>query len=153
MEEYFPWMVENAPWLWAAAGIILLASEMLAPGVYLLWIGLAATVTGVVAWLFPGLGFDGHGLIFAALGTASIYLGHRYFYSDKATVEEMPVNRRGQNHVGKVYQVVEPIESGRGHVSVGDGRWLAEGPDSAVGDMVRVISVEGTILKVESVSE
>jgi len=153
MEDYFPWMVENAHWLWWSAGILLLAGELAAPGVYLLWIGLAASVTGVFAWGFPGLEFEGHGLIFAVLSTASIYIGHRFFYGERGPAEDMTVNRRGQNHVGKVYVVVEALENGRGHVTVGDSRWLAEGPDTAVGEKVRVISVEGTILKVESVRE
>jgi len=153
MEDYFTWMVENAHWLWWSGGVILLAGEMVIPGVYLLWIGLAASVTGVFAWIFPGLEYEGHGLIFAALGVASIYIGHRYFYGAKGPQPKRPVNLRGQQHVGKIYIVVEPIENGRGHVGVGDSRWLAEGPDTAAGEKVRVISVEGTILKVGSVEE
>jgi len=152
MEEYFPWMIENAHWLWLSAGVLLLVGEMVLPGIYLLWIGLASLVTGVFAWLMPGLEFEGHGLIFAVLGTISIYIGHRFFYGEKGPVEEMPVNRRGKNHVGKTYTVVEAIENGRGHVKVGDSRWLAEGPDTSAGEKVRVISVEGTILKVESIT-
>jgi len=153
MEENLAWMVENAHWLWWSGGVALLAGEMVIPGVYLLWIGLAASVTGIFAWLFPGLEYEGHGLIFAALGTASIYIGHRYFYGVKGPQPDMPVNMRGQQHVGKTYIVVEAIENGRGHVRVGDSRWLAEGPDAAVDEKVRVISVEGTILKVGSVEE
>ena len=153
MEEQFAWMVENAHWLWWFGGVVLLAGEMLIPGVYLLWIGLAASVTGVFAWLFPGLEFEGHGLIFALLGSASIYIGHRFFYGKRGLPPETPVNMRGQQHVGKTFVVVEAIENGRGHVSVGDSRWLAEGPDTPVGEKVRVISVEGTILKVGSVQE
>lgn len=153
MADLFTWMIENAHWLWWSVGVLLLAGEMLVPGVYLLWIGLAAAVTGVIAWIMPGLEFEGHGLIFAALGTASIYIGHRFFYSRRGPEPETPVNTGGQRHVGKIYNVIEPIENGRGHVSVGDSRWLAEGPDSAVGEKVRVISVEGTILKVESVRD
>jgi len=153
MEDYFPWMVENAHWLWWSVGVLLLAGEMVIPGVYLLWLGLAAAVTGFFAWLLPGLEYEGHALIFAVLGTVSIYIGHRFFYGKLGPKAEMPVNMRGQQHVGKTYIVVEPIENGRGHVTVGDSRWLAEGPDTAVGKKVRVISVEGTILRVESVSE
>ena len=153
MEEQLAWMVENAHWLWWSAGVLLLAGEMVIPGVYLLWIGLAAAVTGVFAWMFPGLEFEGHGLVFAALSTASIYIGHRYVYGKMGPRPEMVVNKRGHQHVGKTYVVVEAIENGRGHVTVGDSRWLAEGPDTTEGEKVRVISVEGTILKVESVND
>jgi len=153
MEEYYSWMIENAHLLWWAAGAVLLASEMLLPGVFLLWIGIAAAITGVFAWLFPDMGFEGHGMIFAVLGAALIYVGKHYFYANTGPEPDAKVNIRGQQHVGKVYIVAEPIKDGRGHVSVADSRWLAEGPDTAVGDKVRVISVEGTILKVESVTD
>ncbi len=153
MEDYIPWMVENAHWLWWSAAILLLVGEIALPGVYLLWIGLAASVTGVFAWLFPGLEYEGHALIFAGLGTVSIYIGHRYVYGKNGPEEDMPVNRRGQNHIGKTYVVSDAIKNGQGHVSVGDGRWLAEGPDTDAGEKVRVISVEGTILKVESIQD
>jgi membrane protein implicated in regulation of membrane protease activity len=152
MENYIPWMVENAHWLWLSLGVLLLASEIVAPGFYLIWIGVAGVITGILAWLMPDLGFSGHGLFFAVTGTLSIYVGHRFFYGQPIPNPEKPVNIRGAQHVGKTYVVAEAIENGRGHVSVGDSRWLAEGPDSDVGQKVRVISVEGTILKVESVS-
>jgi len=153
MNDFFTWGVQNAHWLWWCAGVLLLAGEMLVPGVYLLWIGLAASITGVFAWLVPSIGFEGHGLIFAALGAASIYVGHRYFYGTGQVEPDKLVNTQGQKHVGKSYTVVEAIENGRGHVEVGDSRWLAEGKDAAIGSLVRVIAVEGTVLVVEPVTE
>lgn len=153
MFESLAWMLDEAHWIWWSVGVLLLAGEMVIPGVYLLWIGLASALTGVVAWLLPGLGFDGHGLIFAVLAALSVFIGHRYFYSKREAEPESTVNTRGKKHVGKVYEVVESFKNGRGHVSVGDSRWLAEGPDAKLGDKVRVISVEGTILVVEALNE
>ncbi|MEX0299068.1 MAG: NfeD family protein, partial [Kordiimonas sp.] len=134
MLDSFAWMLEEAHWLWWSAGVLLLAGEMIIPGVYLLWIGMAAALTGVAAWLMPGLDFEGHGLIFAVLAALSVFIGHRYFYSKRAEEPESTVNTRGNRHVGKVYIVAEPIKNGRGHVTVGDSRWLAEGPDAAIGE-------------------
>jgi membrane protein implicated in regulation of membrane protease activity len=37
-------------WLWATLGLVLLAAEMLLPGVFLLWFGLAALVTAVLVF-------------------------------------------------------------------------------------------------------
>ena len=153
MEELFVWGAANAYWLWLALGLVLLAGEMVIPGVYLLWIGLAALASGLVAFFMPDLGFDGHGLVFAALGAASIYIGNRYFYSRVQEAGEPVVNTRGRAHVGRVYEVCTAIVNGRGHVTVGDGRWLAEGPDMPVGARVRVRAVEGTVLMVEPVDD
>ncbi|MFC3053456.1 NfeD family protein [Kordiimonas pumila] len=153
MENFISWAIENAHWLWWAAGILLLTGEMVIPGVYLLWLGLAASCTGVVAWLMPGLAFEGHGLVFAALSVVSIYVGHKYFYGAGQTVPDKELNTEGKRHIGKIYEVVEPIKNGSGHVQVADSRWLAEGPDVAKGARVKVISVEGTVLVVEPVAD
>ncbi|MBL4837811.1 MAG: NfeD family protein [Kordiimonadaceae bacterium] len=153
MEEYLTWMAANADWLWWSAGVLLLAGEMVIPGVYLLWIGLASLVTGVAAWLMPEMGFEGHGLIFAALAAVSVFIGNHFFYKNTADDGEAKVNTRGQKHVGKVYLAAEAFENGRGHVSVGDSRWLAQGPNAKVGEKMRVIAVNGTILMVEAVDD
>lgn len=153
MFDSISWIFGEAHWLWWSAGVLLLAGEMVVPGVYLLWIGLASAFTGIFAWLMPGLGFEGHGLIFAGLSALSVYVGHNYFYAKREAEPEPVVNTRGNKHVGKIYIVAEPIENGRGHVTVGDSRWLAEGPDAAVGDKMRVIAVEGTVLVVEAVDD
>jgi len=153
MEDIYAWMTENAHWLWWSVGVVLLAGEMLIPGVYLLWIGAAGIVTGIFAWLFPSWGFEGHGLIFAIFGAASIYLGHRQYQKLAGQDEDPEVNRRGQRHVGKTYLVVEDIVNGRGHIAVGDSRWLAEGPDLPKGSRVRVKSVDGIVMMVEAATD
>ena len=153
MEDFMAWGAANAHWLWWGLGLLLLAGEMVIPGVYLLWIGLAGLATGLVAFFMPGMGFDGHGLVFAVFGAASIYLGNRYFYGRTQEEGEPVVNTRGRSHVGRIYVVCTAIVNGRGHVKVGDSQWLAEGPDSPVGARVKVTSVEGTVLVVEPVQD
>lgn len=153
MEDAFLWMTENAHWLWWSVGVVLLTGEMVVPGVYLLWLGLASAVTGIFAWVAPGLEFEGHGLIFAVLATISIYIGNRYFYKQASEIDDAEVNVRGRGYVGKTFTVVEPIKDGRGHVQVGDSRWLAHGPDMPKGARAHVIAVEGTVLMVEAVEE
>ncbi len=153
MEDSFIWMTENAHWLWWSVGVVLLAGEMLIPGVYLLWIGLAAAITGIFAWAAPGLEFEGHGLIFAVLATISIYVGNRFFYQRASTIADSQVNDRGKSFVGRQFLVVETIKNGQGHVQVGDSRWMARGPDMPKGTMVNVTSVDGTVLVVEATGD
>ncbi|WCL53640.1 NfeD family protein [Gimibacter soli] len=146
MELESGWLVANAHWLWWGAGLLLLAGEMVLPGVYLLWIGIAGIITGAFAFIWPGSGLEGQGVVFAVLAGASIYIASRYIYSRDTSSTVTSVNRKGQGHVGKVYVVVDAIANGRGHVQVGDSRWLAEGPDAAVGTPVRVVAVDGIVL-------
>lgn len=37
------------PWSWWIFGVVLLAAELVAPGVFLIWIGAAALVLGAVS--------------------------------------------------------------------------------------------------------
>ncbi len=153
MEDTLVWMTENAHWLWLSGGLVLLSGEMILPGAYLLWIGLAATATGGFAWLAPGWEFAGHGLIFAVLATISIYVGNRFFYRNPSILADSLVNDRGQSFIGQQFLVVETIKNGRGHVQVGDSRWMAQGPDMPKGAMAKVSSVDGTVLVVEAVGD
>ncbi|WP_020400737.1 NfeD family protein [Kordiimonas gwangyangensis] len=153
MEELLTWGAANAHWIWWGLGLLLLAGEMVITGVYLLWIGIAGLATGLVAFFMPGMGFDGHGLVFAAFGAASIYIGNRYFYAKFEEAGDPVVNTRGRSHVGRTYVVCAPIINGRGHVKVGDSQWLASGPDAAEGTRVKVLSVDGTVLMVEPVQD
>lgn len=151
MEETLNWMATNAYWLWWSAGVVLLAGEMLIPGVFLLWIGIASAITGVFAWMTPSLGFAVHGIIFAVLATISIYVGNRFVYKRATKELAKDINQGSKKFVGKKFVVAEAIENGRGHVQVGDSRWLAEGPDTPKGSQVHVIAVEGSVLMVEPV--
>ena len=45
---------ELGPWTWWIAGLVFLGLEILVPGVFLLWIGLAAIVVGALSFLFWG---------------------------------------------------------------------------------------------------
>ena len=50
-------ILELGPWSWWVLGLVLLAAEVVAPGVFLVWIGIAAILTGVVSLLFWEAGF------------------------------------------------------------------------------------------------
>ncbi|MBL1234127.1 MAG: NfeD family protein, partial [Rhodobiaceae bacterium] len=62
------------------------------------------------------------------------------------------LNERGASLVGRILVVEEAIEQGRGKVKVDDSIWVAEGPDAAVGQQVRVVSVTGTLVRVELIA-
>ena len=148
MQDIIIWMNENADWLWLSVGVGLLIGEMLIPGVYLLWIGIASLMTGAFVWLIPGFEFELQGASFTLLSIALIYLAHKYLYTSADDQEDNGVNQHGLHHVGKTYVVVNAIENGRGHINVGDTRWLAEGSDAPVGAKVQVQAIEGTVMKV-----
>jgi membrane protein implicated in regulation of membrane protease activity len=48
-----------------------------------------------------------------------------------------------------VFPLAEPIVNNRGKIRIEDSFWLVEGKDLPLGKKVRVIGVDGVILKVE----
>jgi membrane protein implicated in regulation of membrane protease activity len=137
-------------WLWLAGGILLIAAETLAPGVFLFWIGLAAIASGVVLWLAP-MGFTAQLLVFSVLGLGAILLGRMIQKQEKTETTDAPfLNERGKSLVGKVYPLESAIVNGAGSVRIGDSVWRVTGPDREAGAKVKVIGVDGGTLLVDA---
>jgi membrane protein implicated in regulation of membrane protease activity len=136
------------PWRWIVFGLLLLAIELVAPGTVLLWLGIAAIVVGVLAFLFDP-GWQIELVAFAVLGLAAAvgwwFLGR----PDNAAASDQPMlNRRAERHVGKVFTLDQPILHGDGRVRIDDTIWRVSGPDLPAGARVRVTAAEGTRLVV-----
>jgi len=145
---------ELGPWSWLLAGLILLAAELLLPGVFLVWIGIGAIVTGILSLLFWEASFwvwELQSLLFAALSLAAILAGRRLLKGDGQQTDEPLLNQRSAALVGRTATLHEPITEGRGRVRLDDINWPAIGPDLPVGARVRVVSSNGQDLMVEPV--
>lgn len=138
----------DAYWIWLTLGLVLAALEILVPGVYLIWLAVAALVTGALTYVFDlGLGMQIIDFVFIALIAA---FSAKRFLRDKPIESMDPLlNRRGARMVGETAVVTVAIEHGSGRVHFGDGDWIARGPDAAVGDRVRIIGADGATLLVE----
>ena len=136
-------------WLWLIGGVLLLAAEVVAPGFFLIFIGAAAILTGVIA-LALGLSLAPQLAIFAIVAFLSVRILGRRFYQSKYDVSSDPVlNDRVARLLGKVVTVVQPVTSDGGRVRVGDSEWSARGGPAAVGERVRIVDIDGNCLKVE----
>jgi membrane protein implicated in regulation of membrane protease activity len=134
-------------WAWALAAVVLAAAEMVVPGVFLIWLAIAAAVAGIVAWLFdPPIAVDLG--VFAAAAIASIYAG-RIVYRGGANPPHPLLNDRSARLIGTRVVIAEDIADGRGRALVGDGSWPVSGPDMAKGATATVIGIDGNTLLVE----
>lgn len=149
MAEFTQYINENSQWLWFILGILLLVGEMIIPGVFLLWLGLAAMVAGLASLFLPDIGFIGEGLVFAGLSAVFIYAANRFFYGETGEPVDNKLNARASGYVGQSFKVARAIENGRGQVRVGDTLWLASGPDCGEGTTVKVVDADGALLIVE----
>ncbi|MBA2927850.1 MULTISPECIES: NfeD family protein [Pseudomonas] len=138
-------------WDWLALGTVLLILEVFGAGGYLLWMGIAAAAVGVIKFLVPPLGPEWQLLLFAVLSIlTAVYWWKRQRSSAKAS-DQPGLNERGSELIGRTFVVHQAIAGGRGKVKVGDGVWMVTGPDSPAGAQVRVVGLDGVILKVETV--
>ncbi len=146
MSEYFSTLLF---WHWWLLGLVLVVVEMVAPGFFLLWIGLAAGVTGLILFIAPGLGWEVQFVLFGVLALASVTGARYYARRNPIGTDDATLNRRGSQYIGHTFNLDEAIVNGVGKLKVGDGWWRAQGPDLPAGERVKVVGVDGNMLKVE----
>lgn len=135
-------------WLWAIGGILLLSLEILVPGVFLVWIGIAAIVTGIFALLF-GIGLAGQLGLFALYSILAVMIGRRFYAVRSDDSIDSSLNDRAAQLVGRRVLVVQEVDEDSGRVRVGDSEWSARGGPAQPGERVRITGVEGNCLIVE----
>lgn len=141
-------------WTWWIIGFALIAIEIVAPGTFFLWFGLAAFVVGVLNFIFGAdstvFGWQAQAIVFALLAIGFAVIGRRWAAKNGPADTDKPnLNDRGAQLIGTVAILTEAISEGSGRAKVGDSTWRVAGVDLAKGERVKVISVEGSTLNVE----
>jgi membrane protein implicated in regulation of membrane protease activity len=133
-------------WWILAVGLIIL--EVFAPGAFFLWLGIAAGVVGGLVYLMPDTGWEYQILIFSVLSVVSIVVWRKFFKGSPSDTDQPTLNRRGEQYVGRVFTLEEPVVNGQGKIRVDDSTWKIHGDDCPAGTRVEVTGVEGTVLHV-----
>lgn len=136
----------NAYWIWLIAAGIMLAIELAVPGVFFLWLALAAATVGAVAFLWP-LDWMVSAPLFAALALVYVYFG-RPFYGRKSVTDQPNLNQRQYNYVGRTYVLATPLLNGEGKLTIEDTVWDVIGPDMPAGSHVKITGIEGMKLRI-----
>lgn len=145
---------QSGYWSWIVLGLVLLVLELLLPGVFLVWFGLAAVVTGLMAVLLEsasGFGWQMQLVLFLVLSVAFPLIGRKFFGSSKREVDEPMLNRRGEQLIGQRAVLVEAIVNGNGRLKINDTTWRVSGVDMPVGTSVLIIGYDQGSLVVEPV--
>lgn len=135
---------------WAAVALLLFAAEALAPGAFMLWLGLAAAAVFLVVIVFdvPVLA---QVTLFVLLSFISIQVYRTWFRGRQRASDQPMLNRRADQLVGRVVPLERAIVNGQGRVQIADAYWTVGGPDLPTGTAVRIVAVDGMTLKVEPV--
>ena len=135
--------------LWASLAVLLIAAESFVPGAFLLWLGVAAAGVFVLVSLFDDLGVLTQVIAFVLLSFASIAVYRAWFRHRGARSEQPLLNRRADQLVGRVVVLHQAIVEDGGQVRIDDAYWRVQGPALPAGARVRIVAVEGAVLRVE----
>ena len=133
---------------WACLSLALISAEVIAPGVFMLWLGIAAAVVFGVVLLVPGIPVLWQALGFIVLSFASIAVYRKHFRQDAERNDQPLLNRRAEHFIGKNFVLESAIVNGAGRLKIGDAFWTVAGEDLPVGTRVRVVQSDGMVLTV-----
>ena len=138
-------------WMWAIGGLVLLIAEIVAPGFFLVFLGVAAIATGLFTLLFD-LSLAPQLVLFVIYTALAVMIGKRWYAEPDHADQSIRLNNPSERMVGKSVTVIDPVDDHGGRVRVGDGEWSARGGPAAAGARVRVIAVDGNCLLVENIA-
>ncbi|RKZ82117.1 MAG: NfeD family protein [Gammaproteobacteria bacterium] len=138
-------------WHWWIIAVVLVIIEILAPTFFALWMAIAAFLTGVALFLMPEMQWEYQVFLFATLSVISIVVWRHYYSKNPIATDEPLLNRRGEQYIGRVITLKEPIIDGQGKVQVDDSTWKIEGKDCPSGTKIKVVSVNNVLFQVEHV--
>ena len=136
-------------WFWLSLGLVLGVAEMVVPGFFLMWLGLAALIVGGLDYFLP-ITVAYQVAMFATLSVVTVFAGKKFLHDNPIATEDADLNNRGARLTGEIVTVAEAIVNGHGRVKVGDSVWSARGVDAELGSRVKVVGADGAVLLVET---
>jgi inner membrane protein len=139
--------------LWISAGFAMMILELIVPGIFIVFLGMSAVLTGLVLFIFD-MRFLFQVLFWAFSSGVIIFAGGRFmekiFPSDKKISENIEEPFTGK--IVKVTQRITPEQPGR--ISYQGTEWTAKsiGSDLEVGQMVRIYDKENMTFIVNELS-
>ena len=135
-------------WNWLVFGLLLMGLELMLPGVFLFWVGLAALLVGLLS-VAVAPPWQLQLLMFAVFAAAAVPVWRRVARSNSGVSNSNPfLNKRAEAMIGRVFTLEKPIVDGTGTVRIDDTVWRVAGPDTPAGSRVRIVRADGASLTV-----
>jgi membrane protein implicated in regulation of membrane protease activity len=138
-------------WHWMILGLGLGLSELASGTFFIVWFGLGALLVGLVMLAIPGIGFTAQVVLWTAASIGFTVLWFKVFK------KQADRTRSGQadevlGEIGVLVRAVEPFQKGEVRFQkpvMGSEVWSCLSDEAiAAGERVRVIAVDGQLLKV-----
>ncbi|SRR6266545_7765573 len=143
------WIVSLGHWNWFIAAVALFLVEIIAPGSFMMWLGLSALLVGAIS-LAVNWSWQAQLIAFAVFAVAAIPVWRYFARKVEAPVDRPFLNRRPEGYVGRVFTLDKPIVDGIGTIRIDDTVWRVTGPDCPAGSRVKISRAEGADLMVEA---
>ncbi len=134
---------------WLIAALLLGIAELLIPGVFAIFLAIAAAIVGVTTLVLP-LPIEAQIAAFAVWSVVTVLIGKRWYVDFPVASSDPQLNDRAARMVGQTVVVAVPIDADGGRVHIGDSSWPARGAPAAAGTRVRIVEVRGGLVIVES---
>jgi membrane protein implicated in regulation of membrane protease activity len=136
-------------WTWLILAGAFFVVELVAPGAFMLWLGLSALLVGIILF-FVAWPWQWQFVAFAIFALASIPLWRRFAHRVEKVGDQPFLNRRADGIIGREFTLDKPIVSGTGTVKIDDTIWRLSGPDCPGGSRVKVVRADAATLVVEA---
>lgn len=140
-------------WYWWVIALVCLVLEILTPGFFFMWLAVSGLITGTLLFLIPTLSLNAQIFIFSVFAVVAV-AAWRYWGKKIGTESDQPLlNKRGEQYIGRVFNLHEAIENGQGKIKVDDTLWKVHGEDCAIHTRVKVVGVRGTVFDVKKIKD
>ncbi|MGY3369535.1 membrane protein implicated in regulation of membrane protease activity [Bradyrhizobium sp. GM2.4] len=110
--------VSLGTWNWLIFGFILMALEVLAPGVFLFWLGLAALLVGLISF-GVAISWQIQLVMFAIFAAAAVPVWRRLARPKPDAIAASPfLNKRADALLGREFTLEKPIVDGNGTMRI-----------------------------------
>jgi inner membrane protein len=142
-------------WHWIVLGFALVIAELAVPAFFIIWFGLGALLVGLALLVLPDIGLTAQVAMWVVASLGMVVAWFRVFRRDdhKTRIGQSDGDTIGE--IGLMAKAAAPFERGRVRFQkplLGSEEWECVVDEAiAAGERVRVVSVEGSFLKVQKV--
>ena len=139
-------------WHWEIAGLALVLLELAVPAFFIIWFGFGAMLVGLVLLVAPGLALSAQIGVWVLASVAMTVLWFRVFKRSQHKTLIGTAAGEVIGEIGLLVSAVAPFERGKVRFQrpvLGAEEWACVAESAiAAGERVRVVSVEGSYVKV-----
>lgn len=143
-------LIFSAWWHWFIAAILLMILEVVVPGVFLIWLGLGAALTGLFLLLIPGASLAWQLLALACSISIAVTAGLKW---QRTLLRRQPaqLNLGLDGFIGRIAEVSQPFTQGHGRIRLDGSSYPATSStrELATGQRVQITAIQADQLQVE----